>query len=555
MAIHSREAWYLYAHNADFDTQAGDLIRGLGSRGWVLSFLVTEPHKFMLKFGKKDRRLWVLDTANLFPVPLAVLAQSLGLEKLHIDFDTVDDSELARYCKQDVTILIEALRQWAIFIRGQRLGKFSLTLASQAFSAYRHRFMPYPLYIHTRPAAIELERAAYFGGRVECFRIGELPPQTYYMLDVNSLYPYIMQEGLYPTKYAGILVRPPVKRIEALTRDYIVCARVRVKTSWPLVPYRTEQDLIWPVGTFDTVLIGVELEEALRQGIVKQVATATYYERAPIFAAYVKELYQKRLAFTAQGNEAFAFFCKMLLNNLYGKFGQRARGWVKIGECEPNKIAFEKWYDSGGKSFSVRYLGGVVEALLDMGNSRNSFVAIAACVTAAARMYLWRVMQTVPPKHLYYVDTDSLLVDGVGYEALRPYLSESKELGKLKLESSSDNVEIRGPKSYTFGAKVKEKGVPPDATQTGPNTYTYMQWQSLNGAIHGGVTGEVRLTPVIKNLSREYKKGHVTSGGWVEPLRLSPLLPLSPAILPVASWLARPQDVASRLLSLISGGH
>lgn len=552
-AIRGREAWYLYAHNADFDTQAGDLIAGLCSRGWALSFLVTEPHKFMLKFGKKSKRLWLLDTANLFPVPLATLAKSLGLEKGTVDFDTVDDAELAAYCKQDVAILVEAVRQWAIFVREHELGKFSLTLASQAFAAYRHRFMTHPVYIHTRPAAIALERAAYFGGRVECYRIGELPTQTYYMLDVNSLYPYIMQTSSFPIKYAGILVRPTVNRVASLTGQYVVCAEVRVKTAKPLVPYRTKQDLLWPTGTFDTVLIGEELVEALRQGIVKRVATATYYEHAPIFADYVKELYQKRLDFAAQDNPAFAYFCKTLLNSLYGKFGQRARGWVKLGTCAPDRIEFTRWLDTGGQSYSVRYLGGVVEALLDMGNSRNSFVAIAACVTAAARMHLWRLMQTVPAQHLYYVDTDSLLVDQIGMNALAPHMSDSGELGKLKLEKVADRVEIRGPKSYTFGDTVKEKGVPQDATQVGPNAFEYLQWQRINGAVHEGVSGEVRQRKVVKLLARHYKKGHVTYEGWVEPYELSPLLPLASLLLHLPSWPQLLLSVASRLRALIFG--
>jgi len=313
--------------------------------------------------------------------------------------------------------------------------------------------------------------------------------------------------------------------------------------------------MFWPVGTFDTYLAGQELEEALRQGIVKEVAVATYYDKAPIFADYVKDLYQKRLDFAAQGNTAFAYFSKMLLNSLYGKFGQRARGWVKIGECEPDKIAFEKWYDSGGKSYSVRYLGGVVETLLDMGNSRNSFVAIAACVTAAARMHLWRLMQTVPPKHLYYVDTDSLLVDSVGYEALRSSISESKELGKLKLEGTATYVSIRGPKSYTFGDRVREKGLPPDAKEIGPNTYEYLQWQSLNGSVHDSFSGEVRQKRVVKILARTYKKGFVTWDGWVEPYSLSPFLPLASLLRQPLSWRLRLSSVVSQLRLLVFGGQ
>jgi hypothetical protein len=550
-AIPARSSMYLYAHNAQFDTQAGDLIRGLRSVGWTLGFLITEPHKFMMSWRKGSRKLWLLDSANLFPISLATLAKSLGLEKGHVDFDTVSDPILAEYCQQDVAILVEALRQWAGFVKAQDLGKFSLTLASQAFAAYRHRFMPAQIYIHTRRPVVDIERLSYFGGRVECLRIGELPEQPYYMLDVNSLYPYVMQAGEFPCKYFGIYVRPSVSALQRYVRDYTVCAEVRVETSLPLVPYRTKKDLLWPIGDFATTLIGDELVEALRCGIVREVERAVTYERAPLFREYVQELYAKRRLFESQDNPAFGFFCKLLLNSLYGKFGQRSRGWQKLGTCDPERIEFTRWLDADHKSYSVRYLGGICEALMDLGNSRNSFVAIAASVSAAARMHLWRLMQAVPEGHLYYVDTDSLLVDQAGLEALRGEISETGELGKLKVQATADHVIIRGPKSYIFGETVKQKGIPANAVQTGPDTWEYLQWQSLTGAVHAGVVDEVQQRKIVKQLSSHYRKGHVNEAGWVSPFVLSEPRPLSAALLQQLSWLRPLSDAFSRLQQAI----
>jgi hypothetical protein len=552
-AIPPKTSLYLYAHNAQFDTQAGDLIRGLWKTGWQLSFLITESHKFMMKWSKGTRRLWILDSANLFPLPLAELAKSLKMAKGEVDFATVDDAQLAVYCKQDVAILVEALRQWVAFVHEENLGKFSLTLASQAFAAYRHRFMPQPIYIHTRKTAVDLERLSYYGGRVECMRIGELPPQRYYMLDVNSLYPAVMQAGQFPTKYAACYVRPSVSALSGYVRSYTVCAEVRIETSAPLVPYRTKTDLLWPTGSFATTLIGAELVEALHAGIVTECERCICYEQAPIFRSYVDELYAKRRQFKHEGNDAFAFFTKLLLNSLYGKFGQRARGWQKIGDCDPDRIEFTRWYDTDSKTYSVRYLGGVVEALMDRGNARNSFVAIAASVSSAARMHLWRLMQPVPERHLYYVDTDSLLVDQLGLDALRDEISETGELGRLKIQDASDHVVIRGPKSYIFGATSKQKGVPASAIQTGTNTYQYLQWQSLDGAVHDGVAGEVRQRMVTKQLAMHYRKGHVSEEGWVQAYSLSEQLPLASALLQQLSWLLPVSDAFSRLRQAISG--
>jgi hypothetical protein len=166
-------------------------------------------------------------------------------------------------------------------------------------------------------------------------------------------------------------------------------------------------------------------------------------------------------------------------------------------------------------------------------------------------MHLWRLMQRVPEGHLYYVDTDSLLVDQAGLDALKGEISETGELGKLKVQSEATHVVIRGPKSYIFGETVKQKGIPHGATQTGPDTWEYLQWQSLTGAVHAGVVDEVQQRKVVKQLSTHYRKGHVSPEGWVSPFVLSEPRPLSSALLQQLSWLRPLSDAFDRLRLVI----
>ncbi|GAH94157.1 unnamed protein product, partial [marine sediment metagenome] len=76
--------------------------------------------------------------------------------------------------------------------------KFSITKASQAFCAYRFRFMDHKIYIHNDVTVQNLERSAYIGGRVECFRLGKIPGKQFVSMDINSMYPFVMKAEKYP---------------------------------------------------------------------------------------------------------------------------------------------------------------------------------------------------------------------------------------------------------------------------------------------------------------------------------------------------------------------
>ena len=49
------------------------------------------------------------------------------------------------------------------------------------------------------------------------------------------------------------------------------------------------------------------------------------YDQAPIFKAYIEYFYNRRLQAKADGNEAGSYMFKLMMNALYGKFGQNGR--------------------------------------------------------------------------------------------------------------------------------------------------------------------------------------------------------------------------------------
>jgi len=166
-----------------------------------------------------------------------------------------------------------------------------------------------------------------------------------------------------------------------------------------------------------------------------------------------------------------------------------------------------------------RQFAGLIEKLEEKPESRDSFPAIASHITAYARMYLWELMKAAGLENVYYVDTDSLMVNEEGFEALRPRIDPSK-LGALKVEWESDEVVINGLKDYSIDGKLKAKGIRKDAVQTAPGVFTQDQFRGIEGMIREGELDRILIRTVSKTLLRTYLKGQVMESGKVFPLRL-----------------------------------
>jgi len=220
-----------------------------------------------------------------------------------------------------------------------------------------------------------------------------------------------------------------------------------------------------------------------------------------------------------------------LLNSLYGKFGQKAEVWEKIGDAPDERDRTEQVYlPDLNRRGMIRYLLGEVWQLTGYEECFNSFPGIAATVTGYARMYLYDLMKTAGAGNYYYCDTDSLIVNKQGFDNLKSRIDETK-LGKLKLEAETKWLDIRGLKDYSIDGKTVIKGVSKKAHKIDSTHYQQQQWPSLRGILKSDNSGSYTVKQVTKTLSRKYTKGIVNPNGWTVPFVLHDadlLLPLLP---------------------------
>jgi len=513
----------LLAHNISYDMRILKGFETMRERGYILVKLISDSFVNIWKFRKQGKTLLFLDSMNFFNFSLKELGKDLGLAKMPMPEFKESHQLWFTYCKRDVEILYKGIKTWLEFIKLNNLGSFALTLAGQSFNSFRHRFNSFPIFIHSNQQAIDLERESYHGGRTECFFVGTLPLENYHYLDVISMYPSVMISNTYPTRLRSFTNSLSVSNLKRLLASNCLISKVFLETSEPAFPYKIFDKLCFPVGKFWTVLSTRELLYALSKDYIKEVRETAVYQAQPIFVDYVNFFHQCRQTYRAQGNFSFSIISKLLLNSLYGKWGQRNEIFKVIAKDTdyPDGI-YEVWNVEEQKKDIYRSMNGVLEKSVGKKEAFHSFPAIASHITADARLVLWNYIKLAGQNNVFYCDTDSLFVNSVGAANLKAEFSASV-LGKLKLKGTAQNLEIRGLKDYTFGDSVRMKGIRPDAEKLADNKFRQWQWEGMRGSLRNARINRVILKKITKILYRDYFKGLVEPSGKVVPYQVQQL--------------------------------
>jgi len=517
--VYNQTKTYIFCHNGSFDYIITQMLQNLPELGYRLNFAVIESPPLFFKYKSDKRTLICLDTLNFFRMPLRSIGKIIGLNKLQIPSDWNDEAIADAYCKRDVEIIYKAMLSWFDFIEEHDLGGFAPTLAGQSMRAYRHRFMTHPLKVSTYTDEVSLSRSCYYGGRTETYRIGGIYGDLY-CVDVHSMYPSVMRNEMYPTQCIGYTKHCDLDKLKRWLKKYCVCAKVRLNTIKNAYPYKQNGKLIFPIGNFVTYLSTPELIYAIEQGDIVKIYEAAVYERANIFREFVDYFYNLRLKYKKEGQIEQQWRVKIILNSLYGKFGQK--GIVYDTYEQTDDLSVKQYviiHAPTGKRFKYRQFGGLVQVQKDEVESRESIPSIAAHVTAYARMKLYKAIQLAGPDNVYYCDTDSLYCNHIAIERLKDVIHPSK-LGLWGVEKKARNMVIYGVKDYRFGKYEKHKGVKREAVWTSSNTIKQTQWSSFKATLKDPNFRYPETINIEKHLKRLYDKGNVIDGGLVIPYRL-----------------------------------
>lgn len=508
---------YVIAHNAFFDMQASSFFHYFAKWGWVLEFFYDKGMTYILVIRKDKSVIKVISSTNYFPIKLKKLGRLVGCEKGEVNFSTASIDEKSDYCKNDVMIVKLAMEMYWQFLDIHDCGNFALSRAAQAFTTYRHRFMDIPIYPHQNEDIVEFERKAYFGGRVECFELGEIKDGPFVTYDINSMYPYIMRNNAFPVKLIDYVENPSKEQITMANRRYACVARVDLETDVPAYAVRHDGKIVFPIGSFETFVCSQGLYYGLAHGHIKHVSELAVYEKDFILKRFVDYFYDLRKHYDAENNLVMKTFCKYFLNQLYGKFGQKK----PIVESEED-ITFDGYWRE--EVFDL--VTGQTETITKLFNKRfvvfghephpKAFVAIAAHITELSRFLLWDIISNTGLQRVLYCDTDSIKIRKKDAHYIKYKISPT-ELGALKNEGENTKLIIHAPKHYETENIIRMKGVPANATKIEDFKYTYDAFLGQDTHLRKKVDKYFIVRQTIKTLSTKYTKGQVLPNGKVIP--------------------------------------
>lgn len=396
----------------------------------------------------------LLDSYRLMPASLAKLTHTFGVEneKQVVPEECQNDYDLFKhkypelfwsYLRADCLGLQEVIYKFwqMMYDMFGSVGHLPMTLPSLALRVFT-KFIDEGIMTPNNPKLKQLERDAYKGGLTLCIQTGTYDSMTVY--DVNSMYPSVMASEQYPTSYIGYWTRQFDQNVTALWR---------AEFSQPELPY--------PPFLFDEkrgaqyngkgVYTTQELQHLSRLGGIFEVSEGYVYRRTgTLFERFVTTLYDRRKEATASGDEALAFTLKIMLNSLYGKFAQREAGYkIVLGS---GALIRELLADK-----AVFHLLGDFLAIEETREVRHTFVAVAAMITANARIRLHTLMQEHIDEYgiesVVYCDTDSIHVT-------TGEMPTSPELGAVKEEIRNVKGAYAGKKIYSLEKQtVKAKGI------------------------------------------------------------------------------------------------
>jgi hypothetical protein len=480
----------LVAHNLAYDLRIGDAFTHLPKIGWRFKAGRVDDKGAWFIFANEDRTLVCVDSLAWLPVGLDTLGDAVGIPKLPLPADEDPADVWVERCKRDVEILAECWSRLMAWVEREDLGNWKISGAGQAWAAFRHRFMTHELLVHESDDARDAERHAAHTGRCEAWRHGRLRGGPWTEYDFHCSYATIAAECEIPIYLAGEMWRPSLNHVAVTAQRCAVLAEVEVWTDTPVVPFRSPDGILWPVGHFRSTLWENELHAAIARGAELRIERAWRYNRAPALAKFARWIIDG-VDGTRKGVDPIERIA--LKHWSRATIGRTAATWPRStvwGKHSRSSVGIRECYDAtSGERFSLLQLGHQLVRVDERRDNPDSMVAVMSWIMAEARVRLWAAMEVAGLENVAYVDTDSLIVNPEGAERL-----SAARIAGLRVKGKWRSLQVLGPRQLVPGAKLRAAGVPTKAVRIEPDVWEADVWAGLSRSIRSGTPAQVDVT-------------------------------------------------------------
>ncbi len=416
------------------------------------------------------------DIQRIAPLSVAEMGDIVGLPKFdtppslttrRLSSDTVWTCAIHKrdycvecYCARDAEIVFRFAHQYQNQLNALG-GQLHMTAASCAMDLFRRTYLDRVIWPTWEENNL-LARECYYGGRAECYRVGTVFDVNAY--DVTSNYPSVMRDlevGLPNTYHRIHAPQNPCWYLDKFGQFY---GELEMPASFvPTMPARVNSRLFFPYGRLRGSWTLSEVLFALQHGArIKNCDWILYAdETIKPFTRYVDELFKLRQEYHAKEDKNEVVI-KLLLNSLYGKFGQRSDSGLQRLIVPPQHYRLRD-YD-GCEVVKLAGYECFMEDIQPFVQSPHVHVLWAAEITARGRMRLANLLMENETEAIY-CDTDCIHTLAV--------LETGTALGDLRSQYRFQRSTYFAPKEYagyTSGGEfiARAKGIP------APNASDYL---------------------------------------------------------------------------------
>lgn len=440
--------------------------------GTTIRKAVVNPRAVIVDYTRKERRWVWVSGRQYFTATEDTLAEAFGFKwPVTGDWDR-SAGEVTRQPCERALMWLKAIQELTVWWRANAKAPFGYTASGLAMGILRSHVGEKALCSHGREWVHRLEREACFGGSARTWYYGDIgtpsdhgtdrfpapPPSEYGSLpgpvtlaDVRSMYPYLLRENAFPVSCTGHVTRCNPTDPQHYAECCGIIARVTIETDTPEYPMRLGQDIVYPVGRFDTVLTGPELLALRRDGkIVKCHEYAKYHLGRP-FRDAAAALIQMREEARALGRPGWELLAKQIANGMGGKLAQRKGQWIdRVGY--PAQMQFGEWYERRGSTDKVqrfRALAGCVSMYETDPTGAGPYTFAFAYLCALGRLHMRRIRDACPARSVVSMDTDGVWLLPHGVPAVARFTRGGRErAGDLRIEGAHECGRFLDPRHY-----------------------------------------------------------------------------------------------------------
>lgn len=517
----TRDPLWIYAHNLGFDAQILDIPECFTDRGWqVTGWHVTDgPVWWRLRKGR--HRVVLTCSTSVFPAPLDVIAEDLGVGKEPLPPNECDDADRWRArVETDVRVLADAVLTCLDWWDANKLGRWRLTGPSSGWNAYRRRYLDTPVLVEPDPTLCGYERGAGYGGRREAYRIGAWRDYRFTDIDFRAAYPSVVASNDVPVRRLGPLEGMTAEEHSRRPVTLGVIADCVVTTKTPVVPVRYGQSIFYPVGTFKTRLCSPEIDRVLELGGTVELVGGWRYQLGPAMRTWGRWI---KSVLDAPAEDVPAVVRRMVKHwsravigrwtmrttrrvplqewPVNGNTVDRAR-WIEYGDADTMMVDGVKTYRAG--AIPTRRVEGwtVLEqstwtALIADQEHPDGFPAVWVWVESLCRVALDQAMREAPDGAVWQCDTDGFILGQPGRterqaraagrgsreapRATRPAdLADTlpATLGGLgwAVKGRYTSLRLIGPQHLWVDRLRRLAGISRDAEEVTPGVFRSLQW-------------------------------------------------------------------------------